>query len=607
MAQWPSAELKPPKGWRGQFGAAFWWLLFGLAVLGILGGAARSVDEYVHPSGFERIGLTIEPNVGACFGVMPKSRAATAQWPESIDSTVGGCLIRVGDLVVNQATPRTTVADKLDGPENGAIEVELTDGAGGPAVAASFRRQPVGDWLEIVVLVVRSIVSVLFVAVAFALRRRRSADPISVRISFAFVLMAQMNPAVENYWRSVEASGTSYVAGIVGVLLLIAAFPAFPDGVYVPRWARWLRVALPLGAIGAGLASVFDWVVLAGLFVLSLFVLSLALLVLRYFRMPRGREKQQVKWAVGGLAAGLLLAFAGFVVSEPRGLLQTDPQLFNLQMAAVDLLIAFGLGLLPAGVGISLLEYRLNDADAVAGKSLGYAIVTIVVGVVWALVQMVVSDVAKRWAGDPMATTAITTVIAALVFTPARSYVLAWTEAKFQPALVHLRKLPEKLDRWQTCQTPEELAGATLDDLVAGVGAAYAAVLGDDGREWRVLATHGIEPDRAMTLLTGERPADRSVDPFPIRRELTDLIGQPDLLAIGPRSDGASFTRDEKAAITVILEPLSNALQAAALRERHVLKVESSLAGIDERLARLEVGLAPVVEQAASRRGPKGN
>jgi hypothetical protein len=604
MGQWPSAELKPPEPGKGQVAAVFWWLLFALTAVGILGGVGRSVKEYAHPGGFERVGLAIEPAVGACFGVMPKSRAATAQWPESIDSTNGGCLTRVGDMAVVQSTPASAVAERLDGRESSKVEVELTDGVEGPETTVSFRRQPVGDWLDIGVLIVRTIVSVLFAAVALALRQRRSADPIALRISFAFVLMAQMNPVVENYWRSSGASGTSYLAGIVGVLILGAVFPAFPDGVYAPRWARWLRVVLPLGVVIAGVASLLGQAVLAGLLVVGLFLLSLVLLVLRYFRMPRGREKQQVKWAVGGMAAGILLASAGFVISEPRGLLETNPQLFNLQMAAVDLLINFGLGLLPAGVGISLLEYRLNDADAVAGKSLGYAIVTVVVGVVWALVQSVVGDFARSWAGNQAATTAITTVIAALVITPTRAYVLAWTEKKFQPALVHFRKLPEKLDRWQTCQSPEELAAATLEDLVKGVGAAHAAILGDDGREWRVLAANGIDPETAMAQLAAERPADRSQDPFPIRRELADQLGQPDLLAIGPRSDGASFTRDEKAAIALILEPLANAIEAAALRERHVLKVENSLVGIDQRLARLEVELTP---GSASRRSPKGS
>src|SRR4029079_12410538 len=134
-------------------------------------------------------------------------------------------------------------------------------------------------------LIVRTIVSVLFAVVALALRQRRSADPIALRISFAFVLMAQMNPAVENYWRSSGASGTSYLAGIVGVLILGAVvpafsdrvyahrwgrgpvFPVFPDGVSPPRWARGLRVVLPLGVVIAAIASLLGQAVLAGLLV----------------------------------------------------------------------------------------------------------------------------------------------------------------------------------------------------------------------------------------------------------------------------------------------------------------------------------------------------
>jgi hypothetical protein len=347
----------------------------------------------------------------------------------------------------------------------------------------------------------------------------------------------------------------------------------------------------------AGIPGLIDW------FMKGMLVMvagGAALLLVRYRRMPAGLQKQQVKWAVFGLSSGLLLIILSAQVPKPAALAAANPDLFQGLAGAATLLNQLGYALIPAGVLISLLQYRLNDADAAAGKSLGYAVVTLVVGVVWGLVQSVVSDLAKRWSGDPMMAAAMTTLIAALVFTPARAYVLAWTEAKFQPALVRLRKLPEKLTRWQTCNTPEELADAALGDLVKGVGASYAAVFGDDGSHWRVLGANGIEPETAAAQLALERPADRHHDPFPIRRELADQLDKPDLLAIGPRSDGASFTKDERSAIAMIIEPLSNALQAAALRERHIRVVEKSLVGINERLTQLEQELFPG-EKAPSR------
>jgi hypothetical protein len=608
MAQWPSAELKLPSPGRRRIASVVWWLLLALTVVAIASGVWRSIETIRSPNGFDRAGFVVE-STDPCISVTPSSQSALVAWPDAVDSTTGACIVEVNGRAIDRSVSRDTVGSWLDGPLDTWVKVVLADDRGGRA-SSEFVRKPVGGWGAVGLLIIDTLAVSLYAAVAFLLWRRRGLDPVSRRISFAFLLVAHLGSGTMAFWRWAEMP-LHYILGMVGVLIVIVTLPAYPNGVYVPRIARWLRILVPLGTTAAILIEAFApggaAAVLLAILILVLLVAGLLLLGVRYYRMPPSLEKQQIKWAVFGIGAGFVFMIAGAAISDPTELGDVSPDTFAVLLGLSQVFVEFGFAAIPAGVGISLFEYRLNDADAAVGKSLGYAIVTVVVGVVWALVQSVVSDIAKRWAGDPMATTAITTVIAALVFTPARAYVLSWTEARFQPALVHLRKLPEKLVRWQTCDSPDELAKAALADLVPGVGAAYAAVLGDDGREWRVLAAHGIEPEKAAALLAAERPADRRDDPFPIRRELSDQLGQPDLLAIGPRSDGASFTRDEKSAIALIVEPLSNAIEAAALRERHILKVEDSLAGIDHRLGRLEVQLAPLAEEAVSRRSPKGS
>lgn len=602
MTRWPSAELKAPGPGKGRITAVIWWLLFALALFAIGGGVWQTVDTFHKPSGFDLTGLVVE-STDPCISVTPSTYTAKAAWPDGADSTLGACILSVDGRAAADSR-RDVVGVWLDGPVEAPATVVLADKDGQPVEAAQFIRKPVISLGAVVLLIVDTLAVGLYAAVAFLLWRKRGLDPVSRRISFAFLLVTHLGFGPAAFWLSIEFP-LHYMLGFVGVLVVIVTLPAYPNGIYVPRMARWLRVLVPLGTIAAVLVESFvpsgAATVLLTIFVLLLLMAGLLLLGVRYFRMPAGLEKQQVKWAVFGICAGFLLMLAGAAISDPKEL-EVSASSFALWVGISRVLGELGFAVIPAGVGISLFEYRLNDADAAVGKSVGYAIVTMIVGAVFAVVQAALGNIAGKleWMAP-----ALTSVIAALVFTPARAYVLSWTEKKFQPALVHLRKLPEKLDRWQTCHTPDELAGSTLDDLVNGVGAAYAAILGDDGRDWRVLASKGIEPEKAMAELSSERPAERSYDPFPIRRELTDQLGRPDLLAIGPRSDGASFTRDEKAAIALILEPLSNALQAAALRERHIVKVETSLTGIDQRLGRLEVELAPVVEAAASRRSPK--
>lgn len=597
MMRGPSAELKPPGPRRALVSAVLWWLLFATATVAILGGVWRGFERIEYPTGFELVGLTVD-TTGDCLEVTPRTHSAKAAWPEGVDEIYGGCVVAVDGAPVARDAPRDSVAKLLEGPVGTSARVVLANGEGGTS-QAKFRRVAPGGWYDFALLILDTLVAALYPAVAMLLWLRRPNDPVSRRISFAFLLFAHIMYGPEAFWLWVNLPIHAIFA-LIGLLILVVTIPAYPDGIYVPHALRWLRVLVPLSLILTPFAAAAF-----GVAVVVLAATGVVLLLIRYFRMPKGLQKQQIKWAVFGVSGGILLAIVSAGLSEPATA-AASPDSFNWLAALADVLNQLAFGLIPAGVGVSLLEYRLNDADAAVGKSIGYAIVTIVIGVVWALVQSVVSDVTKRWAGDPMATTAITTVIAALVFTPARSYVLSWTEAKFQPALVRLRKLPEKLVRWQTCDTPEELAQATLTDLVNGIGAAYAAILGDDGREWRLLAAKGIDPERAMILLTPDRPANRNEDPFPIRVELAEQLGKPDLLAIGPRSDGASFTRDEHSAVRLIVDPLSSALQAAALRERHIQRVENSLLAIDERLSSVEKELAPLAV-AASRRSPKGS
>ena len=583
----PSAELKPPAPGRGRIADAAWWLLFAMAVTAILGGAWRSVEQLRHPTGLDRTGLMVQ-SARECVRLAPRTHLARALWPATINDVQGGCVVAVDGTDVPLAASPATVAKLLDGPADTFAAVTLVHESG--AIAhAQFRRVAVGGWYDAGLLLLDLLVAALYAAAALLLRLRRRSDPVARRMSLAFVMIVHICNGPIAFWEWAQWS-ISYLLALAGFLLITVTLPAYPDGAYVPRATRWIRVVVPVATVAVFVAGTFihglsDWYMKG---ILGLVAMGVGLLVMRYRRMPAGLPKQQVKWAVFGLSAGLLLIILSAQVPKPPALAQSSLDLFNWLTRTGAVVNQIGYGLIPAGILISLLEYRLNDADAAVSKSLGYTIVTLIVGIVWAIVQSVVGNYAKLWFPDPLATTAITTAIAALVFTPARSHVLAWTERRFQPALVRLRQLPDKLVRWQTCQTPDELAGGVLADLVDGVGAAYAAVLGDDGRDWRVLAVNGIEPQQAMARLDGARPAERRFDPFPIRLELSDQVGRPDLLAVGPRSDGASFTSDEKSAIALIVGPLSNALQAAALRERHAIKMEAALAAIDERLVAIE-------------------
>ena len=112
-------------------------------------------------------------------------------------------------------------------------------------------------------------------------------------------------------WTGIRLDGRTCFSDSWYYLLLIA-LAVFPDGVFVPRYLRWLFVAsLPLIAF-LTLPQVDATVqVLVGV---GVFLLLLGGQIVRYRRLQPGIERQQIKWAAFGFAAGLILLLIAFMM-----------------------------------------------------------------------------------------------------------------------------------------------------------------------------------------------------------------------------------------------------------------------------------------------------
>src|SRR5690606_16670120 len=136
-----------------------------------------------------------------------------------------------------------------------------------------------------------------------------------------------------------------------------------PDGRFIPRWLRWIvPLALPLGV-----ALAIDEVD-ATLQIAIGVLIPIALIGfwwLRYRRLePHAIERQQIKWAAFGFAAGFLLVGIAVAAAIRYG---------DENSSAMNLLIvtAFNIGfaLMPLGLMISLIRFRLWEADVVITRS----------------------------------------------------------------------------------------------------------------------------------------------------------------------------------------------------------------------------------------------
>src|SRR5436309_15204954 len=94
----------------------------------------------------------------------------------------------------------------------------------------------------------------------------------------------------------------------LGPVLFLLVFSLFPDGRFLPRWTRWLVVALSITYVPP---AFFPNSPFSGLFS-KLFVLGVSTFLVvaqlyRYRRISNAIQRQQTKWLVFALTLGLVV------------------------------------------------------------------------------------------------------------------------------------------------------------------------------------------------------------------------------------------------------------------------------------------------------------
>jgi hypothetical protein len=242
--------------------------------------------------------------------------------------------------------------------------------------------------------------------------------------------------------------GWALLIVLIGLTVLI-----FPDGTLPSarlRWVLWLYLAMGLVWMGSayvitinaivrheirvdsggnllaldnGAASPIWWTVLQNVLFVAL---ALSLLVslagqVGSYRRSSGERRQQLKWLLGGSAAGLAGLTLGIGLGKATGLWGVVGH-----VASVAALLA-----VPVSMGVAILKYRLYDIDRVLSRTLAYAIVTgLLIGVYAGLVLL--AQQVFRFS-SPVAVAA-STLAAAALFNPVRRRVQHAVDRRFNRA-----------------------------------------------------------------------------------------------------------------------------------------------------------------------------
>ena len=209
---------------------------------------------------------------------------------------------------------------------------------------------------------------------------------------------------------------------------------------YYPEYAANIclgRVTNPIGIEGVVAA---EQSALGGIFfglMAVAFLGALASLIVR-FRRSRGIERQQLKWFT--FAAGLLVAWAVFADYVFIDILGNQDVLFGDAFAG----LIFGLLLLavPVSVGVAITRYRLYEIDRIINRTLVYAVVVVVLAVVFVLGAVWIPTLVP---GDSNLAVAATTLAVFFLFQPLRRRVQSFVDRRFYRSRYDAQQVADQL------------------------------------------------------------------------------------------------------------------------------------------------------------------
>ena len=404
---------------------------------------------------------------------------------------------------------------------------------------------------------------------------RRPTDRVAVFASLALLLFGT---ATFGFTFSALTLAHSGLQVLVSALQFLGAacfglfLYVFPDGRFVPGWARWVAA----GWIGWQLAEhlVPAWttdpaawqVVVESVVWLSAGATVIYSQVRRYRTTPTSREQQQIKWVV----LGIVVAFAGFLATnvtlsamhaapEPETARQVLAYLLGYSLVSYLLLL-----IVPVTIGIAILRHRLLDIDLVISRALVYGILT---GGVIGLYVLVVGALgtAAQTPGNLM-TSLVAVGLIAIALAPVRNRLqravnrLVYGQ-RDEPYAV-ISQLGQRLE---STLTPDAVLPAAVRTVRDALKLPYVAIELRQGASTTVAAVAG-DPVRD-----------------PLRQPLVyrgEPVGE---LVLGPRIGEDGFTGGERRLLEDLAHHIAVAVHAARLTEEAV-RLSADLQRSRERL-----------------------
>jgi hypothetical protein len=288
--------------------------------------------------------------------------------------------------------------------------------------------------------VMNVITSLVFIVVSLVIVLRKSDDWMALLISAMLIGLGAVGISPET--TELNLRGTLLYWGLQAVSFLgyigpVSALCYFPDGRFVPRWSRWVCLALFVSSGILFFASemfvlpdIF-WV-LFGLLVAGCALIGLGSMVYRYRAVATPLQRQQIKL----VTFGLLFASCSVIlwIFYSRFLPSSNPSPSRTIIVAFTFpLICLLNSLFPVSVAVAMIRYRLWDIDVIIRRTATYALLTGTLLIVFfgsiVILQQLLASVTG--AGQNELVTVVSTLAIAALFVPLRNRIQAVINRRF--------------------------------------------------------------------------------------------------------------------------------------------------------------------------------
>lgn len=350
--------------------------------------------------------------------------------------------------------------------------------------------------------------ALLSVGLAWILFRFKFEEPTAAALAYYLLVYGVVMAGPMEHWGSYWLGNHEFVTTLQALLMAtptVAIFTLFPNGRFVPGWARWVLVLsvpwnillIPLLPMrGPEIAEQPALFALVAAMFLTFVVLGIYAQIYRYRRVSTPEERQQTKWVV-----------FGFVVWFGYILISSGPYFYITALpsdAAVPWWVPLNnlgwwlsLSIVPISLTIAITRYRLWNIDLLINRTLVYAALTASVVVVYVLVIGGLGLLFQS--SDILLIPLLATGLAAVLFQPLRERLQGAVNRMMygerdDPVAV-ISKLAEQLER---TGTPQSALSSIVRTVAQTLKLPYAAI--ELGEEDEAAVSFGVPMNETVRL-----------------------------------------------------------------------------------------------------------